>query len=59
MLSGLVRLVSNDEKGATLLEYVLIAGIIVLGVYATFTALKNSLVTKINSLQNTVTNAGN
>lgn len=50
----MLRKTLKDENGATLLEYVLIAAIIVLGVAVTFTTLKNSIVTKIQQITNTV-----
>lgn len=47
----------SSEQGATIIEYVLVAAVIAIGVFAVFGSLATALKTKINTIANTITNS--
>jgi Flp pilus assembly pilin Flp len=47
----------SSERGATIIEYVLLSAVIAVGVFAVFGSLRNALMVKINSIITTITNS--
>ena len=45
---------ARDERGGEILEYALIAGLIVIGAIAAITAVGNSVLARWNSVQNSM-----
>ena len=43
-----------SEEGATIIEYVLLAAVIAVGVFAVIQTLRNTIQSKVNSITNTV-----
>jgi Flp pilus assembly pilin Flp len=47
----------SSQRGAAIIEYVLLAAVIVVGLFTTFGSLKTALLTKLNTIINTITGA--
>jgi pilus assembly protein Flp/PilA len=58
-MSNLLKNLVRDRKGATAIEYGLIAALIALAIVGGATALGNNLNTKFNTIANNVQSAGN
>ena len=52
---GLAARLARDEKGATLLEYIMLAGLIAIAAFAGFKLFGSNLQTAINSQAGTIT----
>lgn len=44
----------RSERGATIIEYVLIAAVVAVGVFAVFGSLRNAIISKITSITTTI-----